>query len=208
MRSAVYLRKTDGSDAVRLGEGKALALSPDGKWALALQGTSPPQLLLLPTGPGEQKPLPRGGINEYYWASWFPDGRRIVFAGAEAGHRPRSYIQDVEGGAPRPVTAEGMVAVLLSPDGKLIAAYGPYGESFLCPVDGGKPRSIPGLAEGEVPLQWSADGRSLHVRGPGDFAVKVYRLDLSTGRREFWKELAPSDQQVSLASPPIPEGCV
>ena len=35
----VYVRKVDGSDAVRLGPGKALALSPDGLWALALQET-------------------------------------------------------------------------------------------------------------------------------------------------------------------------
>jgi hypothetical protein len=28
-----FLRDTDGSDAKRLGEGRALALSPDGNWA-------------------------------------------------------------------------------------------------------------------------------------------------------------------------------
>ena len=33
----VYLRKTDGSPAVRLGEGQALALSPDAKWVLSVQ---------------------------------------------------------------------------------------------------------------------------------------------------------------------------
>src|SRR5438132_7463401 len=31
---AVYLRKTDGSPAVLLGEGGAVALSPNGKWAI------------------------------------------------------------------------------------------------------------------------------------------------------------------------------
>ena len=34
-RGGVYLRRTDGSPAVRLGPGTALDLSPDGKWALA-----------------------------------------------------------------------------------------------------------------------------------------------------------------------------
>ena len=78
----VYLRKTDGSnDPVRLGQGKSLALSPDGKWALALQeGPPPPQLVLLPTGPGEPRLLPRGDIQEYHYASWFPDGEQILFA--------------------------------------------------------------------------------------------------------------------------------
>ena len=35
---AVYIRKTDGSPAVRLGDGQSLALSPDGKWALSCTG--------------------------------------------------------------------------------------------------------------------------------------------------------------------------
>ena len=44
--SGVYLQRLESSDTVKLGPGKALALSPDGKWALALQPTRPqPQLI-------------------------------------------------------------------------------------------------------------------------------------------------------------------
>ena len=61
---SVYLRKTDGSPAVRLGEGEALALSPDGKWVLsAIVRLDPAPLVLLPTGAGEPKPLPKDSIN-------------------------------------------------------------------------------------------------------------------------------------------------
>ena len=43
---AVYIRKTDGSPAIRLGEGNGLSLSPDGKWALArLNSTLSPLIL-------------------------------------------------------------------------------------------------------------------------------------------------------------------
>ncbi len=45
-----YLRSTDGSDAVKLGEGRALALSPDGEWALVMRPSPEPHLVLLPTG--------------------------------------------------------------------------------------------------------------------------------------------------------------
>jgi hypothetical protein len=38
---AVYLRKTDGSPAVLLGEGAAIALSPDEKWLIAQTQQSP-----------------------------------------------------------------------------------------------------------------------------------------------------------------------
>ena len=37
------------------------------------------------------------------------------------------------------------------------------------------------------------DGRSLFVRGPGEFSAAVYRLDPATGRRKLWKTLAPPD---------------
>ncbi len=56
---AVYVRSTDGSPAVRLGEGSAWALSPDGKWALATR-TGPSQMVLLPTGVGQTRVLETG----------------------------------------------------------------------------------------------------------------------------------------------------
>ena len=49
----VYLRDTDGSPAVRLGEGRALDLSPDGRWALVMPARRADRLLLMPTGPGK-----------------------------------------------------------------------------------------------------------------------------------------------------------
>ena len=77
---SVYYRRTDGSEAKQLGEGRALALSPDGKWVLAARHGARTQLLLLPTAAGEQRTLPAGSVDLVYWAAWFPDSRRIVFA--------------------------------------------------------------------------------------------------------------------------------
>jgi serine/threonine protein kinase len=53
-----YLRSTSGSAAIRLGPGLPLEISPDGKWAMVLGSTrAPSQLILLPTGAGEARPL-------------------------------------------------------------------------------------------------------------------------------------------------------
>ena len=61
--ASVYRRKMDGSPAVRLGDGYAIALSPDGKWVLAsFRHTSPLQLVLMATGAGELKRLSSGRI--------------------------------------------------------------------------------------------------------------------------------------------------
>jgi Tol biopolymer transport system component len=194
---SIYLRKIDGSPAVRLGEGEGLALSPDGRWVLAaLVRSSPAPLVLLPTGAGETRPLPKDSINhDASPASFFPDGRRIVFTGSEPGHARRAWVQDLEGGKPRPVTPEGIVGTALSPDGRFVAARGPDHKIALYPVEPGPPRPIPGIDPDDRVLRWTADGKSLfvsHQPGPS-LTSRVYRIDISTGRRELWKEFTPRD---------------
>lgn len=196
-----YLRNADGSnDPVSLGQGKAMALSPDGKWALALQEGPQSQLVLLPTGVDEQagqpRLLPRGDIKEYHYASWFPDGSRILFTGlVDPSHGLRSYVQDVSGGQPQPLTEEGNIALLVSPDSKyflgLAAGRGPDGKYYLCPIDGRHPTPITGLALGDVPIAWSADGKAIYVRSDSDFDSGIYRLDLSNGDRKLIKKIVP-----------------
>jgi eukaryotic-like serine/threonine-protein kinase len=193
---SVFLRRTDGSPAVRLGDGRGEGISPDGKWVLALVPTSPPQLGLLPTGAGEPRMLSRDSI-DYQRAWWFPDGKRILVAGSEPGHSSRIYVRDLDGGKLQPVTPEKVeVSIgqdILSPDGKWIAVSEADQKAKLYPVDGGEPRPISGIAEGDVPVQWTADGRSLYVRRWDEMPARVFRLDLETGRRELWKQIMPAD---------------
>jgi Tol biopolymer transport system component len=195
-----FIRKMDGSDAVRLGEGRPLALSPDGQWALAVEDDSTGQLLLLPTRTGDVRRIPRGPIAEYLdWATWSPDGRRIYFAGREASDVRRTYVQDVDGGEPRPVTPDGFVGLLLSPDGRMLATVDRYGEYYLYPVDrGSQPQPLPGYRDGDVLLQWSDDGRFVFIREAGNLVLRLHRLELSTGNRQFWKELVPPDPTVLI----------
>ena len=144
MNYAVCLRQTDGSPVVRLGEGSAADLSRDGKWALANVPTTPPQLVLYPTGAGEPRQLERGGLVSYESAQFFPDGKRIVVCGHEDGKGVRCYVQDVAGGKPRPVTPEGTSEGFVSPDGRLILVKASGGALVLYPVDGGEPRPVAG----------------------------------------------------------------
>jgi eukaryotic-like serine/threonine-protein kinase len=197
-KPTVFIRGTDGSDAIRLGEGRPLALSRDRQWALAVQDDASTQLVLLPTRTGDVRPLPRGPIAEYLdWATWSPDLRRIYVAGRDASDSRRTYVQDVDGGDPRPITRDGFVGLLLSPDGQTLATVDRYGEYYLYPVDGkSDPRPLPGYVDGDVLLQWSADSRFLFIREAGNLTLRIYRLDVSSGAREFWKELVPPDPTV------------
>ena len=85
------------------------------------------------------------------------------------------------------------MAALISPDGKTFAAVDRYGEYNLVPVEGGDSTPIDGLLPGDQLLQWSNDGRALYGRPQDDRELKVFRLDLASGRREIRKESKPSD---------------
>src|SRR5262249_26009163 len=81
-----YIRRTDGSAAVRLGRGFPVALSPDAKWAMVFESQqAPSQLILLPTGTGEARQITHDAIH-HKGAAWTPDGKRIVFVGNEPSH--------------------------------------------------------------------------------------------------------------------------
>ncbi len=191
---AVYIRKTDGSPAVLLGEGGAVALSPDGKSVIAQTQDSPSQLKLLTTGAGEARDLTKDKIN-HSWSHWFPDGKRILFSGNEPGKGVRLYVSDVALGKSQPITQEGVngTAFVISPDSQWVAGIGPDQKGYLYAVAGGDPRVIPGLNPGEQPITFSSDNRSLYVYQPGELPASVNRLDLQTGQRTLWRQLMPSD---------------
>ncbi|HQQ78330.1 MAG TPA: hypothetical protein PLB01_13330, partial [Thermoanaerobaculia bacterium] len=190
---AVCLRRTDGSPVVRLGEGAALDLSRDGKWALAAVPTTPPQLVLYPTGAGEPRKLERGGLVSYESGQFFPDTRRVLVCGHEEGKGVRCYVQDVGGGKPLPVTPEGTSQGFVSPDSRQVLVKASGGALVLYPVDGGEARPVPGASPGDAVIRWSADGRSVLVSRNGEVPARIERLDVATGRREPVRTIGPAD---------------
>jgi eukaryotic-like serine/threonine-protein kinase len=191
---AVYIRNTDGSPAIRLGEGVADALSPDQKWVIVQTPGSPEQLRLLPTGAGETQPLTNDSIN-HQWARWFPDGKRFAFSGNEPGKGVRLYTQDLTGGTPKAISSEGVdaTAFAISPDGQSVVGTGPDGKGYFYPTAGGEPRIVKGLESGDIPIIWNQDGRSIYLYRTGEVPAKVYQLDLATGKKTVRQQIVPVD---------------
>jgi hypothetical protein len=185
----VYVRKTDGSPAVRLGEGQGFAVSPDGNWALARR-SSPQRLVLLPTGVGEEKTLPGQGLT-YVDGGWFPDSRRFVFV-ARSADGLRSYEQNLDGGEPRPIGPAGTSGTLVSPDAKTLFAKGPDG-FVLIPIEGGAPHKCSVLESEDQPIRWSADGASIYIARYQRITTQVFRVELSGGHRTLLWELGARD---------------
>jgi hypothetical protein len=192
---SVYLRATDGSPAVRLGDGRAFDLSPDGKWALTLQSSGArPRLVLLPTGAGEPKTIGVEGLQIIFAGFVPPDGERIDIVASEPGHGVRAYVMDLADEKPRAVIADVSDGGCVSADGRFFAANGPDRRPMIFAVAGGAPRPIPGLEPGETPIQWSADGEDVYAIRRGEAPLPIYRVHLKTGKKELWKQLMPDDR--------------
>jgi eukaryotic-like serine/threonine-protein kinase len=195
---ALLLQRTDGSPVVRLGDGVAMGLSRDGAWALSLVPGPPAQLVLYPTGAGEKRVLDHGNIVTYSSAKLFPDGKRVLACGNEAGPAPRCYVQDISGGAPTPITPEGTSGGLVSPDGNSILAMGDESKRMIFPVTGGAAQTVSWLAPDEIVTQWTADSRGVLVFRQSQIPAVVQRVDLATGHRTNACELAAGDRMGAL----------
>ena len=183
-----YLLKAGATTPVHLGSGMPTAVSPDGRWALGLPVEGYP-IFVHPTGPGESRMLPNPDQIVYNLVGW-QDATHVVGFGQKSGERSRGYVQDINGGPPRPFTPEGVTATLarwwvlpIAPDGKRVIGADEHATPMIYSIDGAAPAPIPKLAAGDVPVQWTPDGRGLIVAHGEGLPWVVERLDLSTGTR-------------------------
>jgi eukaryotic-like serine/threonine-protein kinase len=192
----LYLRKTDGSPAVRLGEGFKAAMSPDGLRVLAFTAENPERVALISTGVGGTTFLPNSNLVHYSAPGWTPDGKQTAFTGTD-GHGWRFFLQDLEGGAPpRAVTPEiGATNLinqvqLVSPDGKFAWSRDAESNGWLYFLDGSSgSRKVQGLLPEEALAGWGSDNRSVFIYRPDVYPLVVYRLDFLSGERKKFKEL-------------------
>jgi serine/threonine protein kinase/Tol biopolymer transport system component len=181
---SVFLRGTDGVPAIRLGEGHALALSPDGKWALSRRND---RTILLPTAAGEPRTIAATGVDFERGATFYPDGRLLLSA-SSPGHGIRLFSLKLGDDEPHPMTPDGVLlpegAHTVSPDGKSVAASDLQGTWSIYPLEGStvqERRPIAGLLAREGPIRWSTDGRFLFVAAESG---NLDRLDPVSGQRE------------------------
>jgi Tol biopolymer transport system component len=191
---ALYVRGSDGSPAVRLGEGRTPTLSPDGKWVIARAPGARHELLQLPTGAGESRTISTGDVLAQN-AFFFPDGRHLLEIGNTEGHGLRLWIQDSQGGPPQPISPEGAMVRRrqdISPDGKLIVARDPEGQISVYPVAGGKAMQVPKVEPGEEPVQWTPDGKGVIV-GRREVPARTFIINLASGERKLMQSFMPAD---------------
>jgi hypothetical protein len=194
--SLAVLRSVDGSPAQVLGEGEAVDLSPDGRWAL-VRTIANDALEALPTGPGQPQRYPLVGFTVRS-ARWMPDGKRIVFAGRVAGGPFELFELDPDRGPPRrvseQVTLGGWPAFSVSPDGQLVAALDGEERVVIVSLSDGKPRRIPGLPPGAWPRGWAASRQLWFTQGADlPTATRLFRVDIESGKVLEERTFGPPD---------------
>ncbi len=188
-----YVRDTDGSPAIPIGEGYGAALSRDKKWVLTEKVNQ--EIWLMPVGAGEPRRISPPDLI-CHWAGFFPDGKHVVYLAQKSGGPFRTWIQDIDGGKARAISPPNIGGVLFSPDGKwLLAGNGldlTQRNTLVMPVDGGAPKPIAGLKPKDYPIGWTSDDR-IYVAPrikPGDTAAHVEKLDPRTGARTTWRDIS------------------
>jgi len=190
---SVYMRKMDGSQPTRLGEGFALALSPDGKWVLTTNVSDPQQLFAVPVGVGEVRQLTHDATNQGNGAFWLRDGRRILFNGLATGHPLRAYVMDANGGSPTTIAPEGFAAYGVSPDGRMVLLFDTQDKLFLTPVTGGEMRPVPLTSDLDRFAGWASDANFVYMYRASDIPARIYEVNLVTGAQRQARECMPPD---------------
>ncbi|MFB3921820.1 MAG: protein kinase [Terriglobia bacterium] len=190
---AIYLRETNGTPAVKLGAGTIATFSPDGKFVLTPR-LDDSGIAIYPVGAGPTRQVALKGF-VIVIAGMLQDGQRVWFEGSESSHGRRIYLTSVDGEKPRPITPEGsrIMNPFTTPDGKFLLA-GWANRISLVPIEGGEPKLLPGVQPGEVTVAWGADEGSFFVYALDSCPAKVFRVDRKSGRRQFVREIVPSER--------------
>jgi Tol biopolymer transport system component len=194
---AAFLRGMDGSPAVRLADGAAGAVSPDGASVLAVEPDDYPRVKLIPVGPGEPRVLQTDSLIVGR-ARFLTDGKNILVRGNRRGESALWWVLPIGGGKPVPVEQSEDAAryIANSPDGKWVAFAKKGGKIRIQPLAGGRAREIAFADSTQIrsPVQWSADGRFLYALDPrSGTSMRIYKVDVRTGAESLWKTIEPPD---------------
>jgi Tol biopolymer transport system component len=192
---SVYMRKTDGSPAVRLtGGGYVSDVSPDGKWALVqFSGDPAARLQVVPVGPGQARVLHWDGFQPQ-WSLWLPDGHHILLLANQTGKGEGVFVTDVNGAMPKLISPGDGPWGAVAPDGKsFVQGQHKGGTVVIHSLSDDSSRALPGIQPGEDTIGWSSDSKNVFVQATTATGINIFKLDVTSGRRELWQTITPKN---------------
>ena len=156
----VFLRNTNGTPAVLLGEGFGMGITPDARMVPAMLGGKPYSLTFYPTGAGEQRVIDLGKLNPAVsqtedGVTFSGDGRFGLLTAYDATQEIRDYLLEMSTGSLRAVTPAGTKGGKLSPDGTRVVTQKLATQKWvLVEVASGKTSEVPGIEENDAVISW------------------------------------------------------
>jgi eukaryotic-like serine/threonine-protein kinase len=196
----VILRGKEGGPAQVLGQGFALDLSPDGRWALVTSEDGK-SLSALPTGAGQVRLIPAHGLEATTRGGrWAPDGKSVlIVARPPGGGRFHLYRLREDGSAPTSLgdtTFASQPYLQVSRDGRWAAAMTADLRAVIISLQDGATRPLP-LASSEllVPQGWSREGHLWVTEGGRTSrpTTRLLRVDPRSGRVLEERIIGPAD---------------
>jgi hypothetical protein len=208
----VLMRSMDGAAPIQIGRGRAQALSPDGKWALAITPSEPHRVLLFPTGPGESREVDVGDLDPNV-ATFVPRGLTIAAVGRRSGS-PAALVIDIMSGKRTTLDlavlqgrAFGLRRYLpthASTDGSLLAVQADDGKVIAWSLEDSRPgRELASLGENEAFVGWSADRARIYVAAWNGPKARIDALDVTNGRRTTIREITVADPAGMMMVPDL-----
>jgi Tol biopolymer transport system component len=163
---------------------------------------------VVPVGAGQARVLHWDGLQPR-WAEWFPDGQRILMLATPTGKGQTWFVTDVNGSSPKELLPADVPVHAVAPDGKSYALV-QNGVWVLRSISDGTFKPIPGIPPEEFPIGWASDGKYLFVQEIAASGVNIYKVDISSGKRELWQAITPKDgvglRPMSLPTAITPDG--
>jgi WD40 repeat protein len=197
----IFVRPTSGEPAVRIADGQADALSPDGKWMAVLDADGK-TTRIVPTGAGTTRSFDLSTVGIVTTAAWYPDNRHLAIVAQVPGHGIRTSSLDTTTGATTPVTPEGSAGVYVSPNGELLfVSFGPtHGVLNLKTHES---ITLKNSTPTDRAAGWSPDSKSVFTFEPGQRLARVYRIDIASGTRTLVATLQPGEPAGLLGVPNV-----
>ena len=196
------LLRNGEAPAQLLGDGSALDLSPDERWALVSSGDRR-HLLVIPTGAGQSRTIDLHD-HEFGAARWLRDGKRFVATcrgPQEANYRLCAVAED--GSSPRQISdlpVTGRRILHLSADERWAATLDGDNRMALVALRDGSVTRLPEAGADAVPRGWSSEGHLWVTRGGEQTPARAQLLRFDVDHRRVLEErtIAPAESSGSI----------
>jgi Tol biopolymer transport system component len=211
-KGSIYLRRTDGSPPIRLGDGVGFGMSTDGKWVsgYSSRAATSRKYILMPTGAGETVEVKIPGVQGTI-IGWLPGTENYLVGGwSKAENYWHLLTWNARTQSVKSITKKIEDSrILISPDGRQVAVECAADDWCVYPIEGGEPHHLSTLTAHEQPVGWRDDNRSVYVvthHDRNDF-LRISLFDTESGKRTSWKEIHPTIAVDEARNPVItPDG--